>query len=136
MYRSTYIRFDSELIPEFDDNHDRLDHYWREIFKVVEDKLGEKPNELKKLIKLCCSMSHGQAGVERGFSETKRIVADRSSLSDIGVKGLKTVREAVRNCGGAENVPLNFTLLNNVKKARAVKDREEREAKRKRNKLP
>jgi len=39
-----YQVLDSELIPEFDDNHDRLDHYWREIFKVVEDKLGEKPN--------------------------------------------------------------------------------------------
>ena len=42
------------------------------------------------------------------------------------MKGLITVREAVRNCGGAENVPVN--LLSNVKKARVVKEREELEA--------
>ena len=98
----------------------------------MEDKIGEKPEELMKLIKICCSLSHGQAGVERGFSETKRIVADRPSLNDDGVKGLKTVREAVRNCGGAENVNVNFSMLNFVKKASAVKLSEELELKRKR----
>ena len=46
----------------------------------------------------------------------------------ICMNGLITVREAARNCGGAENV--NF--LNNVKKARVVKEREELEAMRKR----
>ena len=71
--------------------------------------------------------------MERGFSETKRIVADRPSLGDVGVKGLKTVREAVRNCGGAENVPITASLLNAVKKARVTKESEEREAKRKRD---
>ena len=44
-----YQVLDSELIPEFDEDHDRLHHYWREIFRVVENKLGEKPDELKKI---------------------------------------------------------------------------------------
>ena len=65
----------------------------------------------------------------RGFSEAKRIVTG-TPLTDNSMKGLITVREAVRNCGGAENVPVN--LLSNVKKARVVKEREELEAMRKR----
>ena len=29
-----YQVLQAELVPGFDDDHDRLDHYWREIFKV------------------------------------------------------------------------------------------------------
>ena len=68
-------------------SNDRLDHYWRQVFKIVQDNIEEEPVELIKLEKLLCSLSHGQAGSERGFANTKRIVMDRSSLSDRSVKG-------------------------------------------------
>ena len=43
------------------------------------------------------------------------MVADRSALNHVSVKGIKTVREAVHNYGGAQNVPNTAALLNSVK---------------------
>ena len=105
------------MIPPFDDEKDRMDHFWRATFKTVAEMLEEKLKELMKLIKICCSLSYGQDGVERGFSDTKRIVSDRVPLNDESVKGLKTVREVIRNVGGAENVPISHILINSVKHA-------------------
>ena len=44
-----------------------------------------------------------------------RVVADRSALNHVSVKGIKTVREAVHNYGGAQNVPNTAAVLNSVK---------------------
>ena len=79
---------DGDWVPDFD--IDSVDHFWREVFKVVEDQIGSKPLELMKLVKICCRLSHGQAGSERGFADAKRVVADRFALNDASVKGLKT----------------------------------------------
>ena len=50
---------DASSLPEFDDEKDRLDHYWRQVFKIVGDKIGVEQVELIKLVKLLCSLSHG-----------------------------------------------------------------------------
>ena len=44
---------DGDLVPDFD--IDSVDHFWREVFKVVEDQIGSKPLELMKLVKICCT---------------------------------------------------------------------------------
>ena len=49
---------DGDWVPDFD--IDSVDHFWREVFKVVEDQIGSKPLELMKLVKICCRLSHGQ----------------------------------------------------------------------------
>ena len=110
---------------------DRVDHYWREVFKTIESKTGEKPFELIKLIKILCSLSHGNGAIERGFTITKQLVQGRVSLNDTSVKGQKTVKEAIQAFGGAHNVPITANLLNSIKCAAMDKKKEDREAKRK-----
>ena len=39
---------------------DRVDHYWREIFKLLKDAAGGvRQLEWELLVKLCCTLSHG-----------------------------------------------------------------------------
>ena len=92
-------------------------------------KLDEEPVEMIRLIKICCSLSHGNAAVERGFSITKRLVADRGSLTEESVKGQKTVKESLKNHGGAHNVPLEPALINSVKCAAMNRKKKEQEEK-------
>ena len=99
------------------------------FFMTVEDTIGVKPVEPIKLVELSCSLSHGQAGSERGFADTKGTVVDRSSMSDRSVKDLKIVREAVQIFGFAERVPITASLLNDVKQAHSLKMQEERKEK-------
>ena len=121
-------------VPPFDPMKDRVDHWWREMFKQLEEELMEPPLELARLVKLVLSLPHGQAMVESGFSTTKHIVAGRERLGDQSVKGQKLVTSVVRAAGGAHNVPITFSLLNAVKTA-DIKHREdvekEKEKKRK-----
>ena len=56
---------------------------------------------------------------------------NRLSLRDGSVNGLKTVRETVQKFG-VQRVPINASLVNDVKQAHILKMQEEREEKRKR----
>ena len=71
---------------------DRVDHYWREIFKLLKDAAGgARQLELELLVKLCCTLSHGNAMLERGMGHTKRIVDGRESMGSTTLKALKVV---------------------------------------------
>lgn len=95
-----YKALPSHLVPEFDPKNDRVDHWWVEVLKVLEDQLSEPPKELARLIKFLLILPHGQASVESGFSTTKAIVDNRASLADKSVKGQKLVSSVVRALGG------------------------------------
>ena len=72
--------------------NDRVDHYWREIFKLLQDAAGGVSQlELERLVKLCCTLSHGNAMLERGMGHTKRIVDGRQSMGCTALKALKVV---------------------------------------------
>ena len=50
-----------------------------------------------KLIKSPLSLSHGNADVERGFSENAALITDdRSSISDISINRLRATKDAVK----------------------------------------
>ena len=71
---------------------DRVDHYWRGIFKLVKDAAGEmRQLELEPLVKLCCTLSHGNAMLERGMGHTKRIVEGGRSMGSTTIQALKVV---------------------------------------------
>ncbi|CAF1656657.1 unnamed protein product [Rotaria magnacalcarata] len=66
------------------------------------------------------SLSHGNADVERGFSENAALITDdRSSLSDISINGLRATKDAVKfyGQGKVHEVPICKGLLDNVKEA-------------------
>ena len=45
-------------------------------------------------------------------------------MSNRSVKGLRAVKEPLQNLGGAERIPINASLLNDVKKAHILRREE------------
>ncbi|CAF4421610.1 unnamed protein product [Rotaria sp. Silwood2] len=97
-----------------------VDHYWRHVFAIKNSSGTAKFVALPKLIKSLLSLSHGNADVERGFSENAALITDdRSSLSDISINGLRATKDAVKfyGQGKVHEVPICKGLLDNVKEA-------------------
>lgn len=130
---SHYKCLPGDLLPPFDSFSGRVDMWWSKVFSILTDQLTEPPAELILLVKLSCTLSHGQAAVESGFSNTKYVVEGRNQLSDESVKGQKLIIGAVRAAGGAHLIPVTSGMLSAVKFAHAKKvedDRKENELKR------
>ena len=77
-----------------------VDHYWKHVFNIKNNLGVPKFVILSKLIKSLLALSHGNADVERGFSENGALVTDdRSSLSEASINGLRTTKDAVKFYG-------------------------------------
>ncbi|CAF3609869.1 unnamed protein product [Rotaria socialis] len=77
--------------------------------------LNMMPNQNISLL----SLLHGNADVERGYSENAALITDdRSSLSDISINGLRATKDAVKfyGQGKVHKVPICKGLLDNVEK--------------------
>ena len=120
-----YQVLSDDEIPEFDDKQDRIDHFWRETFIVIEEKLGEKPEALIKFVKIGCALSHGNGFVERSFTETKRIGTGRESLSVQSTNSQKTILGEVKKVQGTQNVSVGNKLINRTRMARMEKQRDD-----------
>ncbi|CAF3008436.1 unnamed protein product [Rotaria sp. Silwood2] len=101
-----------------------VDHYWKHVFNIKNNLGVPKFVMLSKLIKSLLALSHGNADVERGFSENAALVTDnRSSLSETSVNGLRITKDAVKFYGqgkvhdATNAVPICKSLLDNVKEA-------------------
>ena len=95
----------------------RVDHWWVKIFNIMTNINKERPKELEHLVKMCCTLAHGNAFLERGMGLTKRVVVGRSSLSHTSVKAQKVVKQAIVQCGGVDKVPITSEMLVFVKGA-------------------
>ena len=107
----------------------RLDHWWVLIFNLMAKINKERPKELELLVKLCCSLAHGNAFLERGMGLTKRVVDGRSTLSDTSVKATKVVKQMILRYGGVLKVPITYDLLNYVRGASRRYEEETRKEK-------
>ena len=95
----------------------RIDHFWVRVFRALEEVTGERQLELENLVKMCCSLSHGNAFLERGMSITKNIVDGRHSMSDVVVKSTKVVKEVIKRYGGVTEVPITKEVQMAVSKS-------------------
>ena len=115
---TTYQALPEEKVPRFSEKEGhRIDHHWVKVIRVLE-AMGTKAKELDTLMKLCCTIAHGNAFLERGMSTTKQVVEGRSSLSGVSVKATKTLRQVITRHGGAANVPVTRDLLAHVAKSK------------------
>ena len=118
-------------VPCFNEREDRLDTHWVAVWELMKKEDSRQVKVLPKLVKMCLTLPHSQAWVERGFSLSKRIAENRESLSIETMKSLKTVTGEIKRQGGAENVLITSPMMNSVKMAgmQARKKRsEEKEA--------
>jgi hypothetical protein len=104
----------------------RVDHWWVLVFDLMAEINKERPKELELLVKLCCTLAHGNAFLERGMGLTKRVVDGRSTLSDTSVKAQKVVKQMILRYGGVVKVPITYKLMNYVRGASKRYDEEKR----------
>jgi hypothetical protein len=91
--------------------HHPIDYYWKHIFAMKTSSGSTKFLILSKLVKSILSLSHGNADVERGFSENASLVTDdRSSLSSISINGLRTTKDAVKFHGSGKVHEVSTTI--------------------------
>ena len=82
----------------------RVDHFFKEVFKIVGANGAPKSRYLPKLVKSCLSLHHGNAHVERSLSDNKNTVTpERMLLSDDALKGLRRAKEYCRSEKGVHN---------------------------------
>lgn len=76
---------------------------------------------MDKVVKALLSLSHGNAGPERGFSVNKKIYsADRTCLSSLSVNALRSVQDTIRLSGGIMQVSITPATLTAVRGASAA----------------
>ena len=116
------LKNDDDVVEDWfltkDGHFKRLDHYWREIFKLK--TLSGQPRYplLTKVVKSCCSLQNGNAAVERSLSDNKNtLTKERTSLGDETLKGLRRGKEFCRRNGGAHQVVVSRNMRDAVRSA-------------------
>ena len=77
---------------------ERLDHYWRKI-ELMKNAVGDlKYPLIIKVVKAALSLAHGNAEVERGFSESaKNVTKDRVLLSEASVNAIQSTKDGLKS---------------------------------------
>lgn len=98
------------------DPHERLDEVWVRIFSLKNEDGAPRYPLVGKLVKALLSLAHGNADVERGFSENRRMLLERSRLSIASVNGLRAIRSFAKRYGqDASRVQIKPELIKAVK---------------------
>ena len=119
----------------------RVDNFWSKVFELRDVAGNRRYPTLRKLVMASLVIAHGNADVERGLSDNKRVVSkDRTKLSLSSIVSIRATQDAVRfhdpNSSNAANIPITRQLLVAVRNphaaytARLEKKKADREAKR------
>jgi len=89
----------------------RVDHYWRNIFKIASGEGQTKYPFLQKLIKSALVLPHGNADVERSLS-VNVVTRERTHLSGESITGIRMIKDAVMfyNPKDCRQLPFNKEL--------------------------
>jgi len=116
--------YQNEKIPnewfEKTNEYHSIDYYWKNVFTLKTNTGTDKYIALAKLVKCALALSHGNADVERGFSENGFLLTNgRSLLSHASINGLRATRDGVKFFGNGKphEVPITKDLLDSVRAA-------------------
>ena len=99
-------------IPEFSDETHSMDHFIiGVVVKMVKEHLSIEALALRKMIIIFCTIPHSNAFLERGFSDTKRIVEGRETLSEDSLASQKMCLDVIRNSGGVGKIIIEPGLI-------------------------
>ncbi|KAL3184722.1 hypothetical protein MRX96_005828 [Rhipicephalus microplus] len=90
---------------------ENIDEYWRAAFDLKKCDGTTKYPLLSKLVKALISIPHGNADVERGFSENRRLLQDRARLTLESING---IRHVVSYGKRFDSDPSSFTITPEV----------------------
>ena len=123
-------------VRQYDEKTDQLDLFWMDICEKVEKVIGQRPESLLKFIKIVCSLPHSNGFLERGFSDLKRLITGRETLSLESTNAQKKILDFIRLSGGTTKVEVTLKMIEDVKQASLKKEQDmkkkEREEEKKR----
>jgi hypothetical protein len=98
---------------EISEEPQRVDAYWNAIGNVKTATNEMKYPNLMPFVKSLLVLAHGNADVERGFSDSgKSVTSQRTSLSEESTNGLRSTCDALKAYGNkAHAVPINKDFL-------------------------
>lgn len=99
-----------EDLPDF---AGRIDHFWSKIFEINLGGCSKYPH-LTTVVKAILCLSHGNAEVERGFSQSIRIMTkDRNAMSEKTMNSILVVLDALNHVyhNRIEEIPIREELL-------------------------
>ena len=122
------MEVDSEESDDEKENEDdvdadagqRIEDYWRKIFRIKATNGTCKYPSVAKLVKLCLTLSHGNADVERSFSENKLLLTPkRTRMTDATLNGYRSTSSFMKkHKGNPAKLPLTQSLRKAVTSAR------------------
>ena len=75
----------------------RVDHFWSKVFELRYVTGRERFTALQKVVMASLVIAHGNADVERGLSDNKRVVSKkRTKMSLDNIIGVRATQDAVR----------------------------------------
>ena len=93
---------------------ERVDHYWKNI-ELIKKAVGDlKYPLIIKVVKAAISLAHGNAEVERGFSESAKNVIKDSVLSEASVNAIQSTKDGLKSVSNqSHTVPITnlFSLV-------------------------
>lgn len=120
----TVLRDEWKLMQDERDpsHYKRIDEYWAHFLALKNPSSGgPKFPTLAPVVKSLLTLSHGQADIERGFSESANILTpDKASMSERTLNAHQNVRSLLKRYGGkAKSVPITKELINMGRGARS-----------------
>ena len=105
------LSFDQDVAFKLEKN-ERVDSFWNAILQLKTDSHERYPT-LKIIVPVALSVSHGNANVERGFSDAGLyLTKDKTSMGIRMLNSLLTVKDAMKrfNCE-THKVPISLQLI-------------------------
>ncbi|KAL1438379.1 hypothetical protein MTO96_047997 [Rhipicephalus appendiculatus] len=97
---------------------EQIDDAWQRIFVLKDKNGGPRYPLLGKLVKSLLCLSHGNADVERGFSENRRLLQERSNLSIESINGLRAIQSfSKRYDRDIATMPIKSDMIKAVKQS-------------------
>ena len=100
--------------------YQRIDHYRKKIGELVYEDGSKKYSQLANLALTVCSLGHGNAAPERGFSINKALLDGHGyTIQEDTVVSLLIVKDWINEYGGTLKFPVTKELRQQGKGARA-----------------
>ena len=101
----------------------RVDHYWREVFKIKTTSGETKYNQLQKVVKSVLSLQNANAAVERSLSDNKiTLTKERIGLLPETLTGLRRMKEYARHKGRSHCIVFTQNMLEGMEEAKRKND--------------
>lgn len=113
-------------MKSFQRNKTRLDHFWMKLI----DAESQRFVDIKFLVRLICTLSHGNAFLERGFSVNGECMIENQKEASLVAQ--RRVYDKVLSVGGVEKFKVEKSVILAVRNSRArCREYEENERKEK-----